>query len=325
MDISDIVKTISQENFAEDLIKGLSSIPKYLPSRYLYDDKGDVLFQKIMNLEEYYLTRAEFQILQNNKEDLLDYFIHYNKPFDLIELGAGDGLKTRILLKFLTDKNAAFQYIPVDISGNILKLLSSELRKEFPDLVLKPHCNDYFSAMSELRKFEGKRKVVLFMGGNIGNFSLQESINFYNELNKSLLAGDLVLTGFDLKKDPRLILKAYDDSEGITAKFNLNLLERINKEFSGDFKTENFSHFPYYDPTTGECKSFLLSTVNQSVRLKALDLNISFRAWESIQTEVSKKYSENEIEALADLTGFAKIHNFYDDNKYFTDSLWVKK
>jgi len=325
MDISDIVKTINQENFAEDLIKGLSSIPKYLPSRYLYDDKGDVLFQKIMNLEEYYLTRAEFQILQNNKEDLLDYFIHYNKPFDLIELGAGDGLKTRILLKFLTDKKAAFQYIPVDISENILNLLSSELSKEFPDLVLKPQCNDYFSAMSELRKFQGKRKVVLFMGGNIGNFSQQESINFYKELNRCLLAGDLVLTGFDLRKDPRLILKAYDDSEGITAKFNLNLLERINKEFSGDFKTENFNHFPYYNPATGECKSFLVSTVNQSVRLKALDLNISFRAWESIQTEVSKKYSESEIEVLADLTGFAKIHNFYDDNNYFTDSLWVKK
>ncbi len=325
MDISDIVKTINQENFAEDLIKGLSSIPKYLPSRYLYDDKGDALFQKIMNLEEYYVTRAEFQILQNNKEDLLDYFIHYNKPFDLIEFGAGDGLKTRILLKFLIDKKAAFQYIPVDISENILRLLSSELNKEFPDLILKPLCNDYFGAMSELRRFEGKRKVVLFMGGNIGNFSQQESFNFYAELSRCLLPGDLVLTGFDLKKDPRLILKAYDDSEGITANFNFNLLQRINKEFAGDFKTEHFMHFPYYDPATGECKSFLVSTINQSVRLKALDLTIGFKAWESIQTEVSKKYSENEIEDLADLTGFVKIHNFYDDNKYFTDSLWVKK
>ncbi|MCR6639154.1 MAG: L-histidine N(alpha)-methyltransferase [Sporocytophaga sp.] len=325
MDISEIVKTINQENFAEDLIKGLSSIPKYLPSRYLYDDKGDALFQKIMKLEEYYVTRAEFQILQNNKEDLLDYFIHYNKPFDLIELGAGDGLKTRILLKFLMDKKAAFQYIPVDISENILRLLSSELHREFPDLILNPLCNDYFGAMSELRRFEGKRKVVLFMGGNIGNFSQEESLSFYAELSRCLVPGDLVLTGFDLKKDPRLILKAYDDSEGITAEFNLNLLQRINKEFAGDFKTKNFMHFPYYDPETGECKSFLVSSINQSVRLKALDLTIGFKAWESVQTEVSKKYSEKEIEELADHTGFARIHNFYDDHKYFTDSLWVKK
>jgi L-histidine N-alpha-methyltransferase len=325
MNISDIVKTTNQEKFAEDLIKGLSSIPKYLPSQYLYDEKGDILFQKIMNLKEYYLTKAEIQILHNNTEDLLEYFIPFNKPFDLIELGAGDGYKTRILLNALRRQNASFQYIPIDISENILRLLTAELKKEYPDLILRPLCHDYFGAMAELHKFEKKRKVILFMGGNIGNFSFEESIHFFHELGKCLTSGDLVLTGFDLKKDPRIIIKAYDDQEGITARFNLNLLERINREFSGDFNLQNFRHYPYYDPVSGECKSFLISTINQSVRLKTLELTISFKAWESIQTEVSRKFSESELEELARHTGFALIQNFYDHHKYFTDSLWMKK
>lgn len=314
--------TLLDKTFATDVFKGLTAIQKYIPSKYFYDEAGDKLFQDIMHMPEYYLTRCEYEILSFNKEILLSCFTKGADAFRLIELGAGDGLKTKILLRHFSEKGICFDYLPVDISANALNKLLVTIKQQMPAVNSKGLEGDYFDCIDKLARNDGVKNVVLLLGSNIGNYSNEEALRFLKSLNKSLSKGDNVLIGFDLKKDPALILDAYNDKSGITKVFNLNLLNRINKELGADFNIENFKHYPVYDPETGECKSYLLSTKRQQVIIKQLNVAISFRAWEPIYTEVSKKYSIQEINELAEATGFKVRQNFLDCKHYFVDSLW---
>ncbi len=308
------------EPFRKETIEGLKASPKYLLSKYFYNAEGDRLFQKIMTLDEYYLTRCEFEIIESHKEGLLEVFKNRGSGFDLIEFGAGDGEKTKIMLRHFLAQGMQFRYIPIDISGSVLKELEVSLKLEIPDLIVEPLKNEYFEALKKLKTDYTRKKVVLFMGSNIGNFLADKAINFLKTLQQGLNKGDMVCIGFDLKKDPRVIEDAYNDSKGVTRDFNLNLLKRINTELGGNFDLSAFLHHPVYDPNSGIARSYLVSTRDQVVTICQEEIKID--QWEPIHTEISRKFSIKEIEEMASQAGFTPVKNFFDQKAYFVDAVW---
>jgi L-histidine Nalpha-methyltransferase len=313
---------IEQTIFAKDIQVGLSSIPKFIPSKYFYDERGDRLFQAIMRMPEYYLTDSEYEILSESKEQLLKIFSEYQKPFNLIELGAGDGFKTKILLNFLNENQVKFTYMPVDISEHALDDLQDNLRLSIPGLKIKALHGDYLKMLEKIKK-DLDRKIILFLGSSIGNFEEDESVHFLTKVGSTMNSKDILVIGFDLKKDPQVILNAYNDKQGITKSFNFNLLERINKELGGNFDISKFMHYPIYDPVKGEARSFLVSRQKQEVFIKALQASFKFDAWELIHVEVSKKYDLTLINSIAKRSGFKILYHFNDDRKFFLNSVWT--
>lgn len=310
--------------FADDILDGLSQNPKRLPSRYFYDQTGDELFSAIMRSKDYYLTDCEHEIFVNEKDRLADAFEAPGGPFDLVEFGAGDGLKTTILLKHLLKRGIDFRFVPIDISGNVLDVLEKKLAAEIPDLAIQSLNYEYFDALDALRKSTDRRKVMLFLGSNIGNFNRERASSFLREVSDYMNQDDLFLVGLDLKKDPFTILKAYNDSEGFTSRFNLNLLVRINRELKANFNTDRFIHYPLYDPVSGTAFSYLISTEDQTVTIGETGDSIEFGKWEPIHTEISQKYDLKELGHLASENGFSLEQNFLDEKSYFVDSLWRK-
>jgi dimethylhistidine N-methyltransferase len=306
---------------AEDVFEGLQSENKHLPSKYFYDAKGDKLFQQIMHLEEYYLTRKELEIFQTHKEGILKA-INGTEPFRIIELGAGDGLKTKVLLKHFMEAQVDFTYTPVDISGNVLEILEGNLKAEIPGLKIESYEGDYFDALAEIAE-SPEKDIVFFLGSNVGNFSETEAIGFLTKLQKFLKPEDLLFMGVDLKKDPSIILNAYNDNQGVTREFNLNLLDRINSELNANFDRNQFLHYPYYNPHTGECRSYLISKVEQVVSI--MDEEVNFNAWEAIFMEISKKYDRKQLKKLADASGFKSQATFLDSESWFADVIWKKE
>ena len=313
--------TVALSPFARDVDLGLSAPEKQLSSRYFYDETGDRLFQEIMKLPEYYLTRAEYEIFETQKEEILREVDL--SQFNLVELGSGDGTKTSVLLQYFMSR-AKLEYFPIDISGNSLKLLEQKLRSELPGIRISPLNLEYFEALERIKDLNKLPKLLLFLGSNIGNFNRAQADSFFSRLNSVMNEGDQLLCGIDLKKDPDTILKAYNDSKGVTRDFNLNLLNRINRELGGNFDTSNFRHYPIYDPESGECRSYLISLKKHTVYIDASQKHYSFDKFEAIHTETSRKYSLVEIESLAHQNGFKVKKNFIDGKAYFTDSLWVK-
>jgi L-histidine N-alpha-methyltransferase len=319
-----MIETKVLPTFSRDIDNGLSAHPKTLSSKYFYDQAGDKLFQTIMALDEYYLTRSEFEIFDSQKELILKEFLGPDESFNLIELGAGDGTKTKVLLKHFVENGVDFCYYPIDISGNVLKILSNDLKKALPQLKVNTIEGDYFDALSKLNQSHNQKEVVLLLGSNIGNFSNEGTKTFLSKLSENLSKGDLLLIGFDLMKDPQVILNAYNDKLGVTEAFNLNVLNRINNELGANFDLEAFKHFPTYNPINGETKSYLISIKEQEVYVESLGKTFSFNAWEAIHTEVSQKYSMAMIEEFAKDSGFKITYNFTDKDNYFVDSLWEK-
>lgn len=307
--------------FEEEILEGLKARNKYLSSKYFYDSKGDELFQQIMKLDEYYLTRKEHEIFTTHKEAILQS-ISDGVPFRIIELGAGDGSKTKILLKHFLDQGIDFTYTPVDISGNVLEILESNMKAEMPALKIETYQGDYFDALAEIST-SSMKDVVFFLGSTLGNFTEEEAVDFMSNLRSFLKEDDLLFLGVDLKKDPSIILNAYNDSEGVTKEFNLNLLDRINEELDADFDRNQFQHYPYYNPHTGECRSYLISKVDQEVNVAGE--KIHFRAWEAIFMEVSKKYDQLQLDELAQKSGFHPLRSYHDSEKWFADLFWINR
>ncbi len=310
--------------FAQDVQQGLNATPKKLSSKYFYDKEGDKLFQSIMKMPEYYLTRSEFEILEMNKEPLLELFRNGSGRFNLIEFGAGDGMKTKIILRHFLEQEVDFRYVPVDISGNVLKELEKDLNKELPTLQVEAIEDDYFHALEKLTETANRRNVVLFLGSNIGNFSEKQAIQFLTELGNRLNENDLILIGFDLKKDPELVRMAYNDPAGITGAFNMNLLKRINRELGANFNLQKFKHYQMYDPVGGEARSYLISREEQEVYIESLGESFNFKAWEPIHVEISRKYDPQTIEAYAAASGFKVVRHFNDCKHFYVNSLWKK-
>jgi L-histidine Nalpha-methyltransferase len=308
--------------FSKDILTGLRGAPKRLSSKYFYDEEGDALFRKIMELPEYYLTRAEASLLETHKETLR--LALGPQALDIIEPGAGSGEKTKILLRHFLERQSDCRYLPIDISQNALDLLSASLRRELPGLEVQGLAGDYFNKLHDLPFEPGRRKLVLFLGSNIGNFPGPEAEALLRHISDGLAPGDFLLIGFDLKKDPAVILAAYDDAAGVTRDFNLNLLTRINRELGGNFRLEAFRHWATYNPLTGACKSYLVSLKTQTVRLEALGADIHFRAWEAIHMELSQKYDLDMAAALAAGAGFEGVGEYVHGEHGYLVALWRK-
>ena len=312
-----------KSQFENDVYTGLTSFPKKLSSKYFYDKKGDRLFQQIMELPEYYLTRKEYEILEENKEELGDIF-NTDQGFDLIELGAGDGKKTKLLLHHFVEQNFSFKYLPVDISRNALDQLSDNLTEEIPALDIEPKEGTYTEVLEYVKNYAQRRKVILFLGSNIGNFLHEEAADFLKKIAAAMNSDDLLFIGIDQKKDPQKILAAYNDSQGVTAAFNRNILSRINKEMDADFNPENFSHWPVYNPETGITASYLVCIKPHIVHIKTLNLEVDFRKWETIHTEISVKYDDAAVDELAKKAGLEISASFSDSDNYFKNYLFNK-
>lgn len=308
--------------FAQDVLNGLTAETKYLSSKYFYDDNGSRIFQEIMNMPEYYPTNAEFEILSMQSKQIIDA-LEFSGPFNIVELGAGDGFKTFKLLEYLISTNIDFHYIPIDISKEAIDILTKRLKEKLPSLKIHPKVGDYFEILKDNRKSDYP-SLLLFLGGNIGNYQQEEAEHLLELINKNMKTEDKLLIGIDLKKNPIIIHNAYYDRHGITKRFNLNLLLRINRELDADFKIDDFDFYCHYNPITGDVMSYIVSLTKQSVYIKALDKTIQFNYNELIWTELSKKYSLDEISNLAQASHFKPTSNFLDCKHYFTDSLWEK-
>ncbi len=306
--------------FADHVSQGLTVTPKSLCCKYLYDEEGSRLFKRIMELEEYYPTRCELEILEVHKEEIAALVGEHG--FTLVELGAGDGLKTKILLDSFLDKGFRFHYVPIDISGSALVELTKEVGTVFPGLTVEGLATDYFTGLEWLSRMNRRRNVVLFLGSNIGNFNPSETGIFLGGLHDSMKDGDFAFIGFDLKKDTETINRAYNDSQGVTAQFNMNILRRINNELGGNFRLEAFEYYSNYNPKAGAVESFLISRKKQEVCVDACRRTFTFDEWEPIHTESSCKFSESDLAHLAARNGFEVRATFYDRRRFFADSLW---
>ena len=312
-------------NFLNDVDKGLSSTPKYLLSKYFYDKKGDALFVDIMKMPEYYLTRAEFDIFKNQTQNIIKALqLNKNTFFELIELGAGDGTKTKELLKVLDTENYDFNYVPIDISQNALDQLKQSVNKELPNVKTTTKQGDYFNVLASLKQ-SNHPKIILFLGSNLGNLSDVQAEDFLSKLSDSLRPNDKVLLGLDIIKSRDIVLPAYNDSQGITKRFNLNLLDRINNELGADFDTNAFIHQPEYTEEEGIARSYIVSTTNQNVTVKSLNKTFHFMEGERVHTETSRKYNDTILNSYLKNTSLQVIDKLMDSNTYFADFILDKK
>ncbi len=312
-------------DFQREVYQGLTDFPKHLSSKYFYDKLGDKLFQDIMAMPEYYLTDAEFDILEQYKNEITHLFAKDSKKFNLIELGAGDGKKTKILLKELAEKQVNFTYLPIDISQNALDQLTESIKKELPTINMQGLQGTYFETLTGFEDLNQVKKVILFLGSNIGNLLHEQAIDFLRSVQEIMQKQDLLFLGVDVKKNPQRILDAYNDQNGITAAFNKNILTRINRELDGDFDLDNFLHWEVYNPESGTAKSYLVSKKTQVVDIEKLNLKVNFKAWETIHTEISQKYDDETMEWLAQKSGLTIVTEFSDGQNQFKNYVLKKK
>ncbi len=291
---------------------GLGAAPRRLSSRFFYDDAGSDLFRQIMALLEYYPTRAELALLTAHAPALAAALAPPpGEPLHLVELGAGDGLKTRVLLQALLAAGVELEYVPIDISAAALAGLTAALATEMPAVRVAPLEAEYTAGLRALAARPG-RKAVLFLGSNIGNFDEAGRQHFLRSLAAHLTAADRLLVGFDLRKNPRRIHAAYDDAAGVTAAFNLNLLRRLNRELGADFDLGAWQHHAAYDPQTGAMRAWLVSRQAQTVQVAALGQSFDFAPWEAIHTEDSHKFTLPQIAAEASRAGLQVVAAFGD-------------
>ena len=290
--------------FAADVIAGLTAKPKRLPPKYFYDAAGSALFERITGLPEYYPTRCELALLQNNAPAIASLF---QPGCALIEFGAGSSRKARILLGAAATVEA---YVPVDISGDFLQQDAAQLRRDFPHLTVQPIVADFTQKLDLPSGIAGLPRVGFFPGSTIGNFEPHEACNFMRHAAGMLGAGAVLVIGVDLVKDAKILYRAYNDAEGVTAKFNLNLLTRINRELGADFDLSSFEHHAFYNSEQSRIEMHLASTKRQKVRVSGT--TIDFRAGETIHTENSYKYTIESFQALARGSGWSPLKVWSD-------------
>lgn len=308
----------SDAEFMLDLDLGLSKKHKTIPAKYFYDKKGCDLFNAITHHPDYYLTRCEMEILKNNRQEIADLFSR--EAFNLIELGPGEGIKTKIIIDQLIQNKSSFTYMPIDISKKYLQDLSQEFLSTFPNIKVNPIEADWIQGLKHLNS--SKRNIVLFLGSSIGNSTPQASIEFLKEIAASLKNGGYMFIGFDLCKAENILLCAYDDRDGITRQFNFNLLHRINNNLGGNFDITQFAHKPRYNYLEDAMESYLVSLKDQRVAINKMNKTFNLGLYEEIHVESSYKYSLGRIEKMAEASGFNIVKNFYDAKKYFVCSLW---
>jgi L-histidine N-alpha-methyltransferase len=304
--------------FARDVRAGLTATPKYLSCCYFYDRDGSQLFEEICVLPEYYLTRAEREILQTSADELVS---RLPAEVRIVEFGSGSSSKTRHLLSALLRRQRKLHYVPIDICSIILQETSLALLREFPDLQITALAMEYHDGLRHLKVMEKQPQLILWLGSNVGNFHRPEAATFLRDVRALMAAEDRLLMGVDLRKDRAILEPAYDDAAGVTAEFNLNILARINRELKGDFDLDTFRHRAIYNEEAGRIEMYLVSTRRQSVAVRALELTVEFGEAEAIHTENSYKYSLAEIDALGSAAGFRISEQWFDSQRRFCLSL----
>jgi dimethylhistidine N-methyltransferase len=299
-------------NFLTDVLTGLSGLPKTLPCKYFYDQRGSRLFEQICDLDEYYVTRTELSIMEESVHEMARVI---GPGSNVLEFGSGAGIKIRLLLDALDNPRS---YTPMDISQEILFQSSAELRESFPGLIVSPVLADYteaFPALETFRDGEAASKLVYFPGSTLGNFDAQEARTFLSRIAELLAPGGGLLIGLDLVKSEAVLNLAYDDPGGVTAEFNRNLLHRMNDELGADFIPDQFSHRARYDRELNRVEMHLVSECDQVVSMDGTAIN--FRRGEGIHTENSHKYSPTGFESLAGSCGFEVRGYWTDELEYF--------
>jgi L-histidine Nalpha-methyltransferase len=308
-------------SFAQDVARGLRSNPKRLPSKYLYDDVGSALFDAITHLPEYYLTRAETQILSQWGWQIVRVL---DAPVDFVELGSGSAIKTRLLIGEALRVQSELRYSPIDISIDAIRASSMALVETYPNLSVRAYAGDYFDVLGS-HAIRSERKVLaMLMGSNIGNYEPDEAAVLLALLGEALRPGDGLLLGVDLKKDAATLELAYDDPAGVTAAFDLNVLARINRELDGEFDVRKFAHVVRYDDARGSVDSFLEARERLTARVRAIDLRMTFEAGERIHTESSYKFTDQQVVSMGRVAGFKPGAAWRDDSQRFSVHLLVR-
>ena len=310
-----------EKSFAEEISSSLTQDSKFISPKFFYDKKGSELFERICSLDEYYPTRTEISILKTLHDELPPFI---DDSFRIVELGSGSSIKTRLILDIFDKIFDKIEYFPIDIS-EILTESSEILLKDYENLSITGIVDSYEGGLEFIENFDNKKNLILFLGSSFGNFSPAEGKKFLEKINSTMKHGDLFLIGLDLVKRKSILEKAYDDSEGITAKFNLNVLSRINDELDADFDLTNFRHYAVYNEKEQRIEMYLKSLVKQSVIISKLNLAIQLQKNELIHTEFSYKYQLDQIKELLRTSGFDIRNIWIDQNNLFALTLASKK
>ncbi|MBD2567445.1 L-histidine N(alpha)-methyltransferase [Anabaena lutea] len=301
------------KNDGEDVIQGLTQTPKTLPPKYFYDDHGSQLFEKICELPEYYPTRTEAWILSQYADEIAQI----TSCCELIELGSGSSTKTRLLLDAYQKIADSCRYLPIDVSGGILKTSVIELQKKYPDFSIHGLLGTYEQALSHLESNSLQSRLLFFLGSSLGNFTPQECDSFLSKIARTLKPRDYFLLGIDLQKPPNILEAAYNDSQDVTAAFNLNMLSHLNWRFQGNFDLNLFTHQAIYNQTSSQIEMYLHCQKDHWVSLDILNLKISFQAGESILTEISRKFDLATMQKQLATKGLKTVKTWTDSQKWF--------
>jgi L-histidine N-alpha-methyltransferase len=303
---------------AADVRRGLLALPKTLPPYLFYDDEGSALYERITELPEYYLTRAERKIFESHAKEMVALAAAgTERPLQIVELGAGSASKTQVLLRAVVERQGSCSYIPIDVSAAAIHEARRRLRAVLPEVSFSPLVTTHDQALLDLRRDAAPPCLVLFIGSSIGNFEDEEASAILRGLRDALGEGTSLLLGTDLRKSPEVLVRAYDDAAGVTAAFNKNLLRRINRELGGHFDLERFRHVARWNEAASRIEMHLESTVMQEVAIDLLDLCPRFEAGETIHTESSIKYDMPRVRALLDAAGFRVETTFHDAERRF--------
>lgn len=309
-----------EPSFLEDLQSGLLEHPKTLPCRWFYDEAGSQLFEQICRVPEYYLTRCERSILEERAAEIAR---HFDRPASLVELGSGSASKTRRIIEALLEQQGKLVFAPIDVSRGMLEESAEALLEDYPKLDIRAFAGRYEAGLEAVAGWAQSPRLTLWLGSSVGNLDRTQATSFLRGLSEGMSASDRLLIGIDLRKDRHVLEAAYDDSQGVTARFNCNLLVRINRELGGHFDPASFRHQASWKPEPGRIESHLVSLEDQRVRIDALDLEVSFTAGETIHTENSYKYSREEIDTLARKSGMLCETQWLDKDGLYSLNLFA--
>jgi dimethylhistidine N-methyltransferase len=303
-----------QDDEGADVIAGLTAPTKSLPCKYFYDARGSELFDQICDTPEYYPTRTEYAILEANAGAIAKT----TGPAELVELGSGAARKTRLLLDAYTSQNGKLHFVPIDVSDTMLTDSSRALISHYDGLSIHGIAGTYEQALEALPPATGRKRLFVFLGSTIGNFPPPQRREFLGRVFAAMQPGDHFLLGFDRIKDRGVLNAAYNDAQGVTAAFNLNILTHLNTRFGGDFDLARFNHLAFFNEDAARIEMHLESQVAQHVRLAALDLDVDFAAHERIHTEISTKFDADTLAAELGAIGFARMADWSDDRQWFS-------
>ncbi|MEB3249352.1 MAG: L-histidine N(alpha)-methyltransferase [Merismopediaceae bacterium] len=304
----------------EDVRQGLTAISKSLPPKYFYDARGSQLFEQICELPEYYPTRTESWILQQYIADI----VSKTGPCELVELGSGSSTKTRLLFEAYQQANYPLFYQPIDVSDSILIESAQQLLADYPTLHIRGQVGTYEQALADLPASVLPQHMIFFLGSSLGNFTPMECDRFFSQMMDLLMPGDYFLLGLDLQKEIAILEAAYNDTDGITAQFNLNMLTHLNQRFQGNFQPDQFRHQAIYNPQAQQIEMYLHCLAPQTVTLEKLGLEVDFQAGEALLTEISRKFNLSQMQDYLQAQGFTSVHSWTDPQNWFAVMLAQK-